>query len=311
VQNCSPPSGGVTLIDQQTGETSSGPVFSYTAEQPIVSGASPALGAQAGGDTISISGTFSTVETNQTVLIGGVQATVDSTSSTATALTVTSPPFTGTFNTVTCGVNGTQQVPTAVDVQVLYPGSGCSGVATGAFTYQPDQDGCVDVTPPSAVFSFVVDDATLTVTFTDLSVNEPTSWLWDFGDGSAASIEQNPIHTYTEAGEYTVTLQATNAGGTGSIQQQVSVGTEPDANFTFDIGGTVSPPPPCDLNLYVQFTDTSTGNPTSWMWTFGDGETSEEQNPSHCYASAGVRTVTLSATNGLGSDSISMIVTVN
>ena len=60
----------------------------------------------------------------------------------------------------------------------------------------------------------------------------------------------------------------------------------------------------------VVFTDTSTGNPTSWSWTFGDGATSSLQNPSHVYASAGTYIVTLTAGNAGSSDSVSHIVTV-
>jgi len=55
-------------------------------------------------------------------------------------------------------------------------------------------------------------DVPLTVQFTDESTNTPTSWLWDFGDGES-STEQNPEHIYTKAGTYTVTLTATNEGG--------------------------------------------------------------------------------------------------
>ncbi len=54
--------------------------------------------------------------------------------------------------------------------------------------------------------------------------------------------------------------------------------------------------------LAVAFTDQSTGNPTSWAWTFGDGGTSTAQNPSHSYTAAGTYTVTLTATNAFGSD---------
>ncbi|WP_211356825.1 PKD domain-containing protein [Phaeodactylibacter luteus] len=53
---------------------------------------------------------------------------------------------------------------------------------------------------------------TLPVQFTDASTNTPTSWLWDFGDGNT-STEQNPVHTYTASGQYTVTLEACNALG--------------------------------------------------------------------------------------------------
>jgi PKD repeat protein len=54
----------------------------------------------------------------------------------------------------------------------------------------------------------------------------------------------------------------------------------------------------------VNFTDTSTGSPTSWAWNFGDGGTSTAQNPSHVYTVAGTYSVTLQATNALGSDTI-------
>ncbi|MFO7652387.1 MAG: S8 family serine peptidase [Candidatus Krumholzibacteriia bacterium] len=56
--------------------------------------------------------------------------------------------------------------------------------------------------------------------------------------------------------------------------------------------------------LVVQFTDQSTGSPTSWSWTFGDGGTSTAQNPSYTYSAAGTYTVSLTATNDLGSDTI-------
>jgi len=54
--------------------------------------------------------------------------------------------------------------------------------------------------------------------------------------------------------------------------------------------------------LEVQFTDTTTGSPTSWTWSFGDGTSSTEQNPSHIYAVAGTFDVSLTAANAGGSD---------
>ena len=77
-------------------------------------------------------------------------------------------------------------------------------------------------TPPSAGFSFsptspVVGQA---VTFTDTSSGNPSSWLWNFGDGQSSTL-RNPIHTFTVAGVFNVTLTATNA--TGSSSKTVSL----------------------------------------------------------------------------------------
>lgn len=70
----------------------------------------------------------------------------------------------------------------------------------------------------------------LSVQFTDLSTNSPTAWQWNFGDGSANATVQNPVHTYSSAGNYTVTLTATNAFGSSTIRK---------TNYI-----TVTPPPP-------------------------------------------------------------------
>jgi PKD repeat protein len=76
--------------------------------------------------------------------------------------------------------------------------------------------------PPVASFAFSgnrtiepYDMAPLAVQFTDTSANSPTSWLWSFGDGST-SRSQNPAHTYTNAGTYTVMLTVTNAAGSNT-----------------------------------------------------------------------------------------------
>jgi PKD repeat protein len=69
----------------------------------------------------------------------------------------------------------------------------------------------------------------------------------------------------------------------------------PVANFVGNPTSGVVP-------LIVAFTDLSTGNPTSWSWTFGDGGTSSEQNPVHEYSAVGVYTVSLTAENAYGSD---------
>ncbi len=59
-------------------------------------------------------------------------------------------------------------------------------------------------------------DAPLAVQFTDLSSGTPTAWDWDFGDGGS-STQQNPSHTYTVAGSYSVTLTVTDLSGNPSL----------------------------------------------------------------------------------------------
>jgi len=71
---------------------------------------------------------------------------------------------------------------------------------------------------------------------------------------------------------------------------------EPTASSSF----TPAHPRPGDE---VRFSDDSSGEPTSWRWDFGDGQTSQQQNPSHTYTTSGIKTVTLVVTNPVGSDS--------
>lgn len=68
--------------------------------------------------------------------------------------------------------------------------------------------------PPQANFTSDLTDVTIyeTVNFSDLSTNNPTSWLWDFGDNTTSS-QQNPEHEYDHFGEFTVTLTVSNACG--------------------------------------------------------------------------------------------------
>jgi len=78
--------------------------------------------------------------------------------------------------------------------------------------------------PPPPVANFtgtpVIGTAPLTVVFTDLSTNVPTAWNWTFGDGSAVNATmQNPVHRYATGGLYTISLNATNAGGSNVSTQ--------------------------------------------------------------------------------------------
>jgi PKD repeat protein len=77
---------------------------------------------------------------------------------------------------------------------------------------------------PAAAFTFSPSTgvAPVTVSFVDVSTNTPTSWQWDFGDGTI-SVLQNPSHTYLAGGIYSVTLIAGNNYGTGAISQSITI----------------------------------------------------------------------------------------
>ena len=159
--------------------------------------------------------------------------------------------------------------------------------------------GWAESNAPTANFSGTPLSGTepLSVTFTDSSTETPTSWDWNFGDGTAHATTQNPVHVYASEGTYTVTLVATN--GTGSSAPEVKTGyiTVSDDIPVASFSGT---PLSGDEPLTVVFTDSSTNNPSSWAWNFGDYKTSTSQNPSHQYAKRGKYTVTLIATNAAG-----------
>jgi plastocyanin len=89
--------------------------------------------------------------------------------------------------------------------------------------------------------------------------------------------------------------------GTASSRPKLTIEYEadlegPTAGFSF----TPAHPRPGDE---VRFSDESTGEPTSWLWDFGDGQTSQDTNPSHTYTTSGSKTVTLVVSNASGSDS--------
>ncbi len=140
----------------------------------------------------------------------------------------------------------------------------------------------------------------LTVNFADLSTSGSaiTSWQWDFDDGATSTL-QNPQHTYTDTGIYTITLIIENANGcidTLVRPNLIFAYTPPGANFT-GVPNLVCP------SEDVQFTDLSS-EATDWSWNFGDGTYSTEQNPIHAYNDTGFFTITLIALNNGCTDTL-------
>jgi PKD repeat protein len=137
------------------------------------------------------------------------------------------------------------------------------------------------------------------VTFTDLSANNPTDWVWEFGDGSLGT-GSKPDHVYQKTGVYDVTLTASNPSVTNSRtkNQYITVLNLPRSDFVADKTRGGAP-------MTVKFTDLSKGAPISWNWNFGDGSTSSDSNPVHQYTTLGTFTVTLTTSNVNGQDTTS------
>jgi len=126
------------------------------------------------------------------------------------------------------------------------------------------------------------------------------SYSWDFGDGTAHSSIQNPVHKYTIASNYTVILTVvTTAGCTNSVSHLIDISPQPIASFNSNST--------C-LGSETQFTDqsyASGGVPiTAWRWDFGvntiSNDTSGQKNPSWVYTSFGVYQVKLTVTSQNG-----------
>ncbi|WP_206082056.1 PKD domain-containing protein [Maribellus sediminis] len=208
---------------------------------------------------------------------------------------------------------GTPATSTAQNPTVTYSTAGrynvtlTAGNADGSDTKTVTDYIRVNAPVIAPVANFSANQSTITegesVTFSDLSTNSPTSWSWTFGGGTpATSTVQNPVVKFNTPGTYSVSLTATNSGGsdtktaTGFITVN-RIPTPPVAAFTADITSIKE-------GESVSFTDHSTNTPTSWNWTFAGGSpsTSSAQNPSITYNTAGTYAVTLTAINGDGSD---------
>ncbi len=138
----------------------------------------------------------------------------------------------------------------------------------------------------------------LDITFTDKSTGDPTRWSWDFGDGEASS-EQNPKHTYSKEGLFTVSLMASNNNGPDLEIKNNLINIPPIRTPTaaFEAIPLVGKAP-----MKVQFTDLSKGYSDFWSWEFGDGRISNQQNPVHTFNETGTFTVKLAVSNLNGID---------
>jgi PKD repeat protein len=169
--------------------------------------------------------------------------------------------------------------------------------------------------------------APLAVSFS-AQANDPdgviVSQTWDFGDGTTSS-SQNTTHTYTSPGIYNATFTVLDNDGAQSTSLiQVSVTSPPSPT------SPSSPPPPQNqppslvaaanptegpAPLSVSFIASATdpdGSVTAYLWEFGDGETSNQQSPTHVYKSPGTYLAKVTASDNQGaSTSKSLTITVS
>jgi gliding motility-associated-like protein len=169
----------------------------------------------------------------------------------------------------------------------------CSATQTAMIEIKP--------IPPVLDFDYNPDKgcAPLTVTFTDKSqYADPGSYVWQFGDNQGTSRAINPTYTYYEPGIYSVTLTAANAlGETSTITKHaiIEVYDKPSAQFNLKPRVIYTP----GGKLY---TDNQSFGASSYLWHFGDGNTSTDFEPEHTYMATdeGHFDVTLIAYNDWG-----------
>ncbi|SFD11266.1 gliding motility-associated C-terminal domain-containing protein [Chitinophaga sp. CF118] len=139
------------------------------------------------------------------------------------------------------------------------------------------------------------------ISFTDISTtragNTIVSWTWDFGDNTAPLTSTtkpvNVTHTYSAISNYPVTLTVKdNTGCTDTYTDIVHI-----ANIVASFGANDSI---ACLNLPFKFNNSSTEDPLTYAWTFGDGGTSTDKEPLHTYTTPGVYNITLDIVGSTG-----------
>ena len=162
--------------------------------------------------------------------------------------------------------------------QILESSNGCPDTAQQAIFVRP--------LPEPAFQAEVMDACTPdSVRFFNQSTLA-TSYAWDFGDGATSNLTE-PVHVYSEAGSYTVSLTAFRNGiCPATITQTVTIAESPAAAIGLDSNPVCAGSP----NL---FSSASTGPVSDYQWSMGDGTTAFTETVTHQYASAGLYTVAL------------------
>ncbi len=210
-----------------------------------------------------------------------------------------------TFNLITPGIRDIFGGTLAVGATSVFPvktGMTAGGGGGGVPGSPPNAAFTGDTTVAPSSMSCV---APCTIVFRDTSGGSPTSWLWNFNDGSPNSTLQDPLdHVFTLPNTYIVTLTATNSLGSSTETMGVTVTAASTVDFTYTMSSPTAP-------STVQFSDASTAGGTSYAWTFGAGQgTGTGTTPSHTYSSPGTYDVTLTVTYPTGPESVTKSITL-
>jgi len=161
---------------------------------------------------------------------------------------------------------------------------------------------------PIASFATTVNTgcSPLPVGFQNLSLGTPTNYIWNFGDGQF-STQVSPTHTFVYGPNdtiFNVALIAINACGSDTAYYPIHVFPNTVSSF-FNTNPTVGCAP-----LNVQFTNYSQGGNLNYFWSFGNGQVSNSQSPSHLYTSSGTFVAQLVVDNGCSFDTSQITITV-
>lgn len=163
----------------------------------------------------------------------------------------------------------------------------CDSVSTGTQTW-PGCQAMFYSEPDSALFN--------SINFFNYSGEAPTSFYWEFGDGTTSTLE-NPNHIFADSGLYQVCLTIVDSiGATCSYCESVNIGNPDDGGcqayfYSYADSNSVNS---------INFWNYSSGTSTTFYWEFGDGTTSTLENPNHVFAAEGTYQVCLTIGDSTG-----------
>ncbi len=159
--------------------------------------------------------------------------------------------------------------------KMLFSSTSSGPTATSPTTYCTNS--AVDLSFPASIYGKAI-----------------TSWNWDFANGTVANI-QNPTAVFVDPQTYPVSINVSTEGGCNySFIQDITVFNTPVANFSYTIGLSL------DSVFFTNNIPSGSMDTLTWNWSFGDGGSSSDENPSHHYVSGGFYSASLTSTTNHG-----------